>query len=140
MGRRKRVYSRSVENVSKARKTLSERRELQHAEFATAELAVATLAARQHEREHYTMQDEGEIELWEANIIDSGDEGDDKGSEVCDEDKLTVIEKAEIDKVREWWKEEELQNRMIGTKTGQSERTVRRHKQSMLLAWGESTP
>ena len=129
MGRRKRVYSRSVENISKARKTLSERREQQHAEFATAELAVATLAARQHEREHYTMQDEGEIELWEANIIDSGDEGDDKGSEVCDEDKLTVIEKAEVDKVREWWKEEELQNRMIGTKTGQSERTVRRHKQ-----------
>jgi hypothetical protein len=52
------------------------------------------------------MQDEGEIELWEAIIIDSGDEGDDKGS--GDEDGLTVIENAEVDKVRQWWKEEGL--------------------------------
>src|ERR1700744_1897380 len=85
MGRRKRVYSRSVENVNKARKTLSEQREHQHAELARAELAVAALAARQHEQ--HMMQDEGEIELWEANVIDSGDEGD----KVCDEDELTII-------------------------------------------------
>jgi hypothetical protein len=125
MGRRKRGYSRSVDNVNKARKTLSKRREQELVELARAELAVAKLAARQHE----LIQDEGEVELWEANIIDSGDEGDDKGSEVCDEDGLTVIEKAEADMVRQWWKEEGLQNRMIEMKTGQHERTVRRHKQ-----------
>ena len=73
MGRRKRVYSRSVENVNKARKTLSEQREQQYADLARAELAVAALVARQ--REQHTMQDEGEVQLWEANIIDSGDEG-----------------------------------------------------------------
>jgi len=96
MGRRKRVYSRSMENVNKARKTLSEQREQQYADLARAELAVAALVARQ--REQHTMQDEGEVELWEANVIDSGDEGD----EVCDEDELTIIEKAEVDKVRQW--------------------------------------
>ena len=56
MGRRKRAYSRLVENAHKARKTLSERHE-------------------QHQQ-HFTMQDEGEIELWETIIIDSGDEGE----------------------------------------------------------------
>ena len=90
MGRRKRGYSRSVDNVNKARKTLSKRREQELVELARAELAVAKLAARQHEPEDYMIQDEGEVELWEANVIDSGDEGDDKGSEVCDEDGLTV--------------------------------------------------
>ena len=98
-------------------------------ELARAELAVAKLAARQHEREDYMIQDEGEVELWEANVIDSGNEGDDKGSEDCDEDGLTAIEKAEADMVRQWWKEEGLQNRMIEMKTGQHKRTVRRHKQ-----------
>src|ERR1700744_4333109 len=115
MGRRKRVYSRSVENVNKARKTLSEQREHQHAELARAELAVAALAARQHEQ--HMMQDEGEIELWEANVIDSGDEGD----KVCDEDELTIIEQTEVDRVRQWWKEEGLQSRLLETKTGQHE-------------------
>jgi hypothetical protein len=106
MGRRKRAHSRLVENAHKARKTLSERHE---------------------QRQYFTMQDEGEVELWETIIIDSGDEGDDKGSD--DEDGLTVIENAEVDKVRQWWKEEELQNNMIETKTGLHKRTVRRHKQ-----------
>ena len=62
MGRRKRGYSSSVANVHKARKTLSKQREQQQVELASAELAVAALAARQHERHHYA-RDEGEVEL-----------------------------------------------------------------------------
>ncbi|KAN0070924.1 hypothetical protein V8E54_011089 [Elaphomyces granulatus] len=73
------------------------------------------------------MQDDGEVELWEAIIIGSGDEEDDKGS--GDEDGLTVIENAEVDKVRQLWKEEGLQNKMIETKTCSHEGTMCRHRQ-----------
>ena len=118
MGRRKRVHSRLVESAQKARKTLSEQREQQQ--------------QQQQQQRQQAMRDEGDVELWEASVIDSGDEGEDKVGEVTDESGLTVIENGDVDKVRQWWKEQELQNRMIEKKTSSHdshERAVRRHKQ-----------
>lgn len=81
---------------------------------------------------HHATGDEGEIELWPTNVIDSGDEGHDEGNDI-DDDALTMIENADARRVRQWWKEKlpsrVMDKNKMDKKTGPHERTIRRHKQ-----------